>query len=606
LTENKADAIKSIEEYVDIFGDDFYLEIQDHGLEEEKVYNDIYNTAKDMGIRVVATNDTHFLTRENHRAHHALLCIQTNRSINDKTGLQYSHELYLKSADEMYKLFKDKPDAIENSLLITEKCNVELKFGEILLPQYPLPVGKSPDEYLRELASVGLKKRYPNTKPIETRFEYELGVIKSMGYASYFLVVWDFIRHAKAQGIPVGGGRGSVAGSIVAYAMGITEIDPIKYNLLFERFLNPSRVSMPDIDVDFCYERRGEIVEYVKERYGSEKVSNIITFGTLQSRAAIKDRARVFDYSFNEADALSKEIPVHQGKPMSVKEAFTTVPELEVLYSSHQELVDTAMQIEGAIRQPGVHAAGIVIAPDEITNYAPLYMSRKNEIATQYDMYDVENIGLLKMDFLGLRTLTVVADTLKLINKSIKMSEIPMNDSKTFQLFRDGNTTGIFQFESDGMQEFLRKFKPDCIEDLIAINALYRPGPIQFIDEFVERKKDPSRISYLHPKMKQILEKTYGIIVYQEQVMQIASELAGFSMAEADNLRKAMGKKIPKLMKKMKKKFIDGCVKNDIDENTASDVADLIERFAEYGFKRAHSHSLFGFCLPECLSKDAF
>ena len=595
-------AIKLIEEYQDIFGDDFYLEIQNHYIPDEAaVYPKIYELAKEMGVPVIATNDTHYLRKGDHEAHDILLCLQTGKDRDDPNRMRYgTEELYLKSADEMYQVFKDKPEVLERTLEISEKIDLEIEFNRRLLPRFQIPKSEGnidADEYLRRLTYRGAEKRYTRIdERVKQRIEFELGVIKQMGFAGYFLIVQDFIRAARERDIPVGLGRGSAAGSIVAYCLGITQIDPLRYDLLFERFLNPERVSMPDIDVDFCMERRDEVIEYVREKYGRKNVAQIITFGTMASRNVIRDVSRVLKIPISQADTIAKLVPTG-AKPMPLEKAFQEVPELKELSESDdqkiQQLIKYSKTLEGIARHTSVHAAGIIITPDDLTNYVPLYKTPDGEITTQWTMGWSEKVGLLKMDFLGLRNLTVIQKTEKMVSKRLgkefKVSEAPLDDPLTFKLFGEGRTVGVFQFESSGMQEYLRKLQPSRIEDLIAMNALYRPGPMSMIDDFIKRKKNPALIKYLHPKLEPILKETYGIIVYQEQVMRIASELAGFSLAQADVMRKAMGKKKLEEMKKQKELFIAGCVKNNIDKKLASEIADLIEKFASYGFNKSHA-----------------
>ncbi len=595
-------AIKLIEEYQDIFGDDFYLEIQNHYIPDEAmVYPKIYELAKEMGVPVIATNDNHYLRKGDHEAHDILLCLQTGKDRDDPNRMRYgTEELYLKSADEMFKVFKDTPEVLERTLEINEKIDLEIEFNRRLLPKFPIPKSEGnidADEYLRRLTYRGAEKLYPKLdEKVRQRIEFELGVIKQMGYAGYFLIVQDFIRAAREKDIPVGLGRGSAAGSIVAYCLGITQIDPLRYDLLFERFLNPERVSMPDIDVDFCMERRDEVIEYVREKYGRKNVAQIITFGTMASRNVIRDVSRVLKIPISQADTIAKLVP-SGAKPMPLEKAFNEVPELKELSESDdekiQQLIKYSKTLEGIARHTSVHAAGIIITPDDITNYAPLYKTPDGEITTQWTMGWSEKVGLLKMDFLGLRNLTVIQKTEKMVSKRLgrefKVSEAPLDDPETFKLFSEGRTVGVFQFESSGMQEYLRKLQPTRIEDLIAMNALYRPGPMSMIDDFIQRKKNPGLIKYAHPKLEPILKETYGIIVYQEQVMRITSELAGFSLAQADLMRRAMAKKKPEEMKKQKELFIEGCVKNQIDRKVATEIADMIEKFASYGFNKSHA-----------------
>ncbi len=596
-------AIESAEFYLDLFGDDFYLELQDHGIEEEHhTYPKVYELAKEMGVPVVATNDVHYLKKNDSQAHDILLCLQTGKDRDDPNRMKYNtQELYLKSPDEMKQLFKDKPDVVERTLEVADKINLEIDFNQRLLPEFPIPEeegGINADEYLEKLSRKGIEKKYSKADPkLEERLNYELKIINKMGFAGYFLIVQDFIDAARKKDIPVGLGRGSAAGSLVAYSLGITDVDPIRYDLLFERFLNPERVSMPDIDIDFCFERRDEVIEYVKEKYGRKNVAQIITFGTMASRGVIRDVSRVLKIPIPKADAIAKKIPVFQGKPMHLEDAFKKIPELKEIArdsdSQMKELVEYSQTLEGIARHASVHAAGILIAPDDITNYVPLALTSDKQVTTQWTMGWCEAIGLLKMDFLGLRNLTVIHNTEKMIREkydaNFSIEKIPLDDEKTYELFGAGNTIGIFQFESSGMQEYLRKLKPNRVEDLIAMNALYRPGPMAMIDDFIARKKGVNQIIYEHPSLEPILEETYGIIVYQEQVMRITSELGGFSLAEADIMRRIMGKKKLAEMQGQKEKFINGCVSNGIDKKTATDIADMIVKFASYGFNKSHA-----------------
>lgn len=600
----KDEGIKAIEDYLEIFGEDFYLEIQNHNIPEEAGYENIYKIAKDMHIPVIATNDVHYLKKEHYSSHDVLLCVQSGKSVHDQNRMKYNTtELYLKDIDEMYKAFPDKSETLENTIAVAEKCNVKLETGKLLLPNFPLPKDhekENLDDYLRTVAFGGAKKLFGTVKnDLKKRLDYELGIIKKTGFAGYFLIVKDFIDFAKNNDIPVGLGRGSVTGSLVAYTIGITRVNPLQYGLLFERFLNPERVSMPDIDIDFCYERREEVIEYVREKYGVKNVAQIITFGTMASKGVVRDVARALGIEYSKADVIAKLIPVFQGKPMPLTEALEKIPELKQMTQNgdeqFNELMKHAQVLEGLARHASIHAAGIIIAPDEITNYAPLYQTEEKGqkvIATQFSMNGCETIGLLKMDFLGLRTLTVLHHTVEMLkNKGIEidLDNLPLDDKATYEIFSEGCTVGIFQFESSGMQEYLRKLKPNRIEDLIAMNALYRPGPMENINTYIARKFGREKSEYLHPKLKTILEETYGIIVYQEQVMQIASELASFSLGKADILRRAMGKKKKSVMRKQKKEFIDGCKNNGIDLKTAEEIFELIFKFASYGFNKSHS-----------------
>ncbi len=596
-------AIKAAEEYLEIFGEDFYFEIQNHHIPEEaSVYPQMYALAKEMGVPVIATNDNHYVNKGDHEAHDILLCLQTGKDRDDPNRMRYgTEELYLKSPDEMYQMFKDKPEVLENTLAIEEKIDFEVDFSNRYLPEFPIPDAEgdiTPDEYLKRLTYRGAEQNYPEmTEEVKKRIDYELGVIKHMGFAGYFLITQDFINAAKAQDIPVGLGRGSAAGSIVSYNLGITQVDPLKYDLLFERFLNPDRISMPDIDIDFCVERRDEVIEYVKEKYGRKNVAQIITFGTMASKGVVRDVSRVLKIPIQQADMISKMIPAKAGKGMPLQKALEEVPEIKELAERDdpqlKELFKYALTLEGIARHTSIHAAGVIITPEETDNYVPLFKTKEGDIATQWTMGWSEAIGLLKMDFLGLRNLTVIQKAEKLISKRIgkkfSVSEAPLDDKKTFKLFGDGLTVGVFQFESSGMQEYLKKLKPSRIEDLIAMNALYRPGPMSMIDEFIDRKYGRHKIEYLHPDLEPILKETYGIIVYQEQVMRIASDLGGFSLAQADLMRRAMGKKKKEVMEEQRDKFIAGCIGNGIEKKTAKEIAELIVKFAQYGFNKSHS-----------------
>lgn len=599
----KEAAVDAVEYYLNLFGDDFYLEIQDHGIEEEhEVYPKIQSLAKEMGVPVIATNDVHYLKQNDSLAHDILLCLQTGKDRDDPNRMRYNtDQLYLKSPEEMYKLFKENPDVVERTQEIADKVDLEIDLDQRYLPEFPIPESVknlTPNEYLEKLARAGLEEKYKShNKDMDERLEYELGIIDKMGFAGYFLIVQDFIKAAREKDIPVGLGRGSAAGSLVAYSLGITDVDPLKYDLLFERFLNPERISLPDIDIDFCYERRDEVIEYVRDKYGKKNVAQILTFGTMASRGVIRDVSRVLKIPIQKADAIAKKIPLVQAKPMGIEQAFKKIPELKKLKDEDdpkiRELIEYSKTLEGLSRHMSVHAAGILIAPDDITNYVPLCINSDKQVTTQWTMGWCEATGLLKMDFLGLRNLTVIHNTEKRIrekyDKNFSIRDIPLDDPKTYELFGKGHTVGIFQFESSGMQEYLRKLKPTRVEDLIAMNALYRPGPMGMIDDFIDRKKGRKKITYLHAKLEPILKETYGIIVYQEQVMRITSELGGFTLAESDIMRRIMGKKKTEEMQGQKDKFIKGCEENGIDKKVARQVAELIEKFASYGFNKSHA-----------------
>ncbi len=594
-------AVAAAADYRDIFGKDHYfLEIQNHGLDgEARVRAGVPRVAKEVGVEIVVTNDCHFLDRSHHEAHDILLAIQTGRTLDDPTRWRSeTPEVYFKSSQEMHTLFQDWPAALANSLRIAEMVDFELQTDQLLLPEFALPTEfNSPDAYLAHLARRGLNERYAEiTDELNERLEYELDIIGQTGYAGYFLIVWDFIQAAHRMDIPVGPGRGSAAGSLVCYSIGITDIDPIANGLLFERFLNPERISMPDIDVDFCFEKRPEIIRYVEQKYGRENVSQIITFGTMAARAVLKDVARVLDLSFQDADRISKLVPSEVG--ITLQRAIEEAPGLKNVRGEspvHDKLIRNALVLEGLNRNPGIHAAGVLITPTPLINHCPLYRSAKGDVTTQFDMKQAEKLGLLKMDFLGLRTLTVIDKALKLIAEvkgiEMKASEIPLDDPQTFSLLREGRTVGVFQLESSGMQELVRKLKPTCFEDITAINALYRPGPLgaDMDTVYVERKHGRQPVRYKHPDLEPILKDTYGVILYQEQVMQIASQMGGFSMGQADTLRKAMGKKKVEIMDAMKVEFIAGAIESDYDRRLAAEIFEEMAHFAQYGFNKSHS-----------------
>ncbi len=591
-------AFKAVEYYHELFGDgNFYLELQDHGIPEQKKVNKaLIEISKKTGIPLVATNDIHYLNRDDARAQDILICIGTNKKVTEGKRLKFEHpEFYFKTEEEMRAIFGEIPEALSNTMEIMEKCNLKIPLPGPELPEYRVPEGFTREEYLKKLAREGLKERYSVvTDEMKKRLEYELSIIISMGFTGYFLIVWDFIHFAKKHGIPVGPGRGSGAGSIVAYSLRITDIDPLKYGLLFERFLNPERVSMPDFDIDFCYERRGEVIDYVTKKYGEEKVSQIITFGTLKPRAVIRDVARVLDFPYAEADSIAKLIP--PGPKVKFKDALEMEPKLKEIMNKgekYRELIEISMRLEGLSRHASTHAAGIVIGKEELTNYVPLYREAKTgTISTQYTMDYLEECGLVKMDFLGLKTLTIIQNTLVLLKKrgvNLDISKIPDDDKKTFKLLGDGKSACIFQFESSGMQGILKRTKPERIEELIALNALYRPGPMDYIDQFIESKLGRRKIEYPLPELEPILKETYGVIVYQEQVMEIARKVAGFSLGQADILRRAMGKKKKDVMAEQKGKFIEGALKNGYSKKTAERIFELLVPFAGYGFNKSHA-----------------
>lgn len=588
--------------YAAIFPDRFYLELQRHGTEEEAIANEILlQIHQETGLPLVCANDVHYNKKEEAASHDVLLCIGMGKLLHDQNRLKYRGDsFYLKSQEEMADLFSDIPEALENTLKIAEQCNVSLKFGEYHMPKFPIPEdipGKDPSIYLKQLSEEGLLKKFPDGKipeKYQNRLDYELSVINTMKFPGYFLITQDFMRYAREHDIPVGPGRGSAAGSLVAYALGITSIDPLKYDLLFERFLNPRRVNMPDIDTDFCYERRGEIIEYIRKRYGASSVSQIITFGTLKAKGLVRDIARVLGMTYAEGDRIAKLIPDDLG--MTLEKAEELSEDLRNLINSdkrYQILWGHAKVLQGMNRHFGVHAAGVVIAPGDLTDYMiPVALNNNGELITQYDMKSVEKAGIIKMDFLGLRTLTVINHAVNMIKaKGIELDidTIAQDDKETFRLFCEGKTHGIFQFESPGMREYLRKLKPSHINDLIAMNALYRPGPIENIPAFISRKNGIEKVSYLHPLLEPILKDTYGIIVYQEQVMQIASEIGGFDLGDADLLRRAIGKKKLKIMEEKRIQFIQGAKERNVPEKIANEIYDLLIKFAEYGFNKSHS-----------------
>ncbi len=587
--------------YQEVFGKDYYfMEVQSHGLEQQiAVTEGTVKIARAIGAPLCGTNDSHYLEAEHSRAHEALLCIQTGTTMSDPNRWKFSsNEFYVKSADEMRAVFKDLPEAYRNTLAVAERCNVDLQFGQFHLPNYQVPEGYTLDSYLEHLAFEGLARRY-GTSPgdaIVERLRYELGVVSKMGFSGYFLVVWDFISHARRQGIAVGPGRGSSAGSLVAYCLGITNVDPIRYGLIFERFLNPERISMPDMDIDFADDRRDEVIRYVVERYGADRVAHIITFGTMGAKAVIRDVARVLGFSYGEADRIAKLVP---GFPLNISlaEALEKAPPLAEQVKRDQrvgEMWGVARALEGCTRHASVHASAVVISDEPLMERVPLYKDPKRpELITGYAMGPIEKLGLLKMDFLGLKTLTVITDALRLIRESRGISldadALPLDDAGTYQLLTEARTFGVFQLESAGMRDALKRLKPQRIEDIIAMVALYRPGPMDLIEDFVNRKHGRAAIAYEHPLMESHLQETYGIMIYQEQVMKLAADLAGFSLGEADTLRKAMGKKDRELMAQQREKFVSGCKANKIEVKKAERIWDLIEKFAGYGFNKSHA-----------------
>lgn len=599
---NLKKAEEAIYSYKNIFKDDFYLEVQyQPGMEDQdKINKDILELAKKTNTKAVATKDVHYINKDDREAAEILLCTQTGKTMDDPDRLKIESDLSLTSPEEMTKAFKNNPEVIANTVEISNKCSLEIEFGKIHLPHFTVPKNKDVDEYLKEMVYKGLIDRYHTkikedlSSDITKRAEYELGVIKRTGFASYFLIVQDFVNYAKSQGIMVGPGRGSAAGSIVSYALRITDIDPLKFNLLFERFLNEERIAMPDIDMDFADSRREEVIQYVINKYGADHVAQIITFGTMMARGAIRDVGRALGMSYNEVDVIAKMIPTG----LHLLEAIDTVPELKNLYRTDPKitkLLDLSIKLEGVARHASTHAAGVVISPKPLTEYVPLQKATKGEtsIVTQYQMGDLEALGLLKMDFLGLSNLSIIQDALEIIEAvekiNIDINTLPLDDKKTFEMLSRGETTGVFQLESDGMKRVLKDLKPTQFEDIVAVVALYRPGPMQWIDSYVKRKHGKEPVEYLHKKLENALSETYGIPVYQEQVMQIAKDIAGFSGPQADILRKAMGKKIKALMDKQKVLFIEGAEKNGFSKDQANKIFAMMEDFAQYGFNKSHA-----------------
>jgi DNA polymerase-3 subunit alpha len=599
-------------EYEDIFGKgNFFLEIQDQGLEQERqIHEALFRLERELGIPLVATNDSHYLCGEDSHAHDVMLCVQTGAKIHDRERFRFdSDQFFVKSADEMGLIFADAPAVVARTMEIAERCELELKPVENPFPEFAVPEGHTIDSYFEEVCRTGFRKRMETAvRQLElrgvrratpeqylARLEYEIGIIKQMTYSGYFLIVWDFIKYARDHGIPVGPGRGSATGSLVSYAMGITNIDPLQHSLLFERFLNPQRVTMPDIDVDFCMNRRGEVIEYVTRKYGREQVAQIITFNTMAAKASIKDCGRAMDMPYGDVDRIAKLVPATIG--MTLDKALEEVAELRKVYESDaqiRELIDTAKKLEGLVRGAGVHASAVVIAPRPLTELVPLNKTKNDEIVTAYDMKAVEKMGLLKMDFLGLTTLTVIDDCLKLIQASrgekVDIEAIPQDDEETYKkVFHSALTSGIFQFESSGMRDILRRYKPDSVEELTALNALYRPGPMAMIDDFIERKWGRRKVEYMLPELEGILKDSLGVIVYQEQVMQIANLLASYSLGEADLLRRAMGKKNAEAMAEQRDRFMSGVAALGHPKAAAGEIFDQMEKFSGYGFNKSHS-----------------
>lgn len=589
--------------FKEVFGDRFYLELQYNGLDEQKKVNEgLLKLSKELNVKVVATNDCHYLNREDAFLHDVLLCIQTGKVLSDPRRLRFpTDQFYLRSTEEMEAIFKEVPEALSNTLDLAERVDLELELGRYQMPSFEAPEGKGLEDYLKELAEEGLRRRLKKAKVQNEgaywdRLRKELEVITSMGFSGYFLIVQDFVNYAKQKGIPVGPGRGSAAGSLVAYALGITDIDPLEHGLLFERFLNPERISLPDIDVDFCYERRDEVIEYVKAKYGHDKVAHIITFGKMQARAVVRDVGRVLGLPYKEVDLIAKLIP--GGPNTTLEEALALEPRLKELANKDEtlrKLLGIALRLEGMVRHASTHAAGIVIANRPLMDYLPLYKGKEEVITTQYAMKDVERIGLVKFDLLGLKTLTMMEEVVRLVEErhriKLDLKALPLNDPETYKLLSEGDTTGVFQLESQGMRELLRKIKPSRFSDLIALLALYRPGPLGsgMVDEYVKRRHQKEAVKYLHPALEDILAETYGVLVYQEQVMMAASILADFTLGEADILRKAMSKKDPEEMARLRDRFIGGALKKGIPEEKASEIFELMAKFAEYGFNKSHS-----------------
>src|SRR5277367_2753695 len=614
LMEGNYDAARNAAaSFTDIFGkENFYLEIQDQGLEQEhRIHPGLFKLEKDLGLPLVATNDSHYLCEDDAHAQDVMLCIQTGKSIQDTNRMKFQgSDFFVKSHDEMHRVFKDAPDVLTRTLAIAERCNMKLEKVSNPFPHFDVPPGFTLDSYFEHVTREGFARLLDTLRSLrdqgrlkhrldeyEKRLAEELGIIQQMRFSGYFLIVWDFIRYAKEHDIPVGPGRGSAAGSLVSYALGITDIDPLQHELLFERFLNPERVSMPDIDIDFCMNRRGEVINYVTQKYGRDNVAQIITFGTMAAKAAIKDVGRAMDIPYSDVDRIAKMVPTQLN--ITLDQAIEDSPQLrEAMEKDGQirELIQTAKKLEGMVRNSGVHAAGVVISPRPLTELVPLHKTKNNEIVTAFDMVAIEKMGLLKMDFLGLTTLTILTDALKLIAQTkgtpITLDNVPLEDAETYQrVFHKGLTSGVFQFESHGMRDVLRKYQPNSIEDLTALNALYRPGPIQggMIDDFIDRKHGRKKVEYELPELQEILQETLGVIVYQEQVMQIANRLAGYSLGEADLLRRAMGKKKAEEMAQQRERFVQGAAQRKYPPKKIEKIFDLMAQFAGYGFNKSHS-----------------
>ena len=610
LNGNYKGAMEEAAELLEIFGEgNFYIEIQDQGLEEEAMIKpQLIQISRELGIPMVATNDVHYVRKEDAKAHDVLLAIQTATSINDENRMRFPNdEFYLKSEQEMRDIFASFPEAVDNTRIVADACNVEFEFGKYHLPEFKAPEGMTNSQYLRELCRRGLSARYGEDidDSLRERLNYEIGIIESMGYVEYFLIVWDFINYAKENGIMVGPGRGSAAGSLVAYCLKITDIDPIRYNLIFERFLNPDRISMPDIDIDFCYERRQEVIDYVTRKYGEDRVCQIITFGTMKAKQAVRDVGRALDVSYGETDAIAKAIPFDLG--MTIEKALETSPDFKAMYDENpkaRSVIEMARALEGMPRHASTHAAGVVISKEPVDEYVPMYLSDKGP-ATQFTMTTIEELGLLKMDFLGLRNLTVIRDALELIRENhgveIDFARMGYDDPGVYEMISQGNTQGVFQLESQGMTQFMKNLRPSCFEDIVAGISLYRPGPMDSIPKYIENKKNPDKIKYVHPALSPILDVTYGCLVYQEQVMQIVRDLGGYSYGRSDLVRRAMSKKKMSVMLEEKEYFIHGktdkegnveiagCVRNGIPEAAAEEIFNDMVSFAQYAFNKSHA-----------------
>ncbi len=613
MEENYDAARNAAATYSDIFGpNNFFLEIQDQGLEQEhRIHSNLFRLEKDLGLPMVATNDSHYLCEDDAHAQDVMLCIQTGKSIQDTNRMKFQGSgFFVKSHDEMQHVFKDAPDVLSRTLAIAERCNMRLEKVSNPFPHFDVPDGYTLDSYFEHVTREGFARRLEalrtagsqgpakhSVADYEQRLAQEIAIIQQMQFSGYFLIVWDFVRYAREHGIPVGPGRGSAAGSLVSYSLRITDIDPLQHELFFERFLNPERISLPDIDMDFCMNRRGEVINYVTQKYGRENVAQIITFGTMAAKAAIKDVGRAMDIPYADVDRIAKMVPTTLN--IKLEDAIRESPGLQQAYDNEpqvRQLLDTARKLEGLVRNAGVHAAGVVISPRPLTELVPLHRTKNDEIVTAFDMVAIEKMGLLKMDFLGLTTLTILDDTVKLIaqtrGEQVDLAALPLDDRETYEkVFHSALTSGVFQFESRGMRDVLRRYQPNTIEDLTALNALYRPGPIQggMIDYFIDRKHGRKKIEYELPELEQILEETFGVIVYQEHVMQIAHRLAGYSLGEADLLRRAMGKKKPEEMAKQRERFIEGAVQRGYPPKKIEKIFDLLAKFAEYGFPKAHS-----------------